>query len=142
MLPFQLLPTCLPRCPSQPLLSPCIPLFPARSLFSVHILCRRSFSIFFFSTNRFLHLLIPFLCPFPLGNCHLHPHSPVVAPSKEQGRYCSGSESSGMGHMKSVRSFLSSSLGSNIHFCHQHNGSNYPGDARSEICPLFPQVML
>lgn len=97
---------------------------------------------FFFSTNRFLHLLIPFLCPFPLGNCHLHPHSPVVAPSKEQGQCCSGSESSGMGHMKSVRSFLSSSLGSNIHFCHQHNGSNYPRDMRSEICPLFPQVML
>lgn len=53
-----------------------------------------------------------------------------------------GSETSGMGLHKVARSFSSPSPGSNTRLWHQCTGSNHPGDVRSEICPLFPQVML
>lgn len=65
-----------------------------------------------------------------------------LLPAKNKHNNVAGSKSSGMRHKKSVRSFSSSSLGSNIHLWHQCTGSNYPGDVRSEICPLFRQVML
>jgi len=143
VLPFQLLPTCLPRCPSQPLLSLCIPLFPACSLFSVHILCRRSFSVFFFSLPiAFCISSFPLCALFPwvIATCTLI--LPWLLPAKNKHNIVVDSKILRTGHMESVRSFASSSPGSNIHLWHQCMGSNHPGDVRSEICLLFPQVML
>lgn len=136
MLPFQLLPTCLPRCPSQPLLLPCIPLFPACSVFTVHIPCQRVFSIF--------SLLITFCIPSFLF-FSLFPGTLTLLrlfQQKNKHTIIVGSESLGKVYVKLVRNCSSSSLGSNICLWHWCMGSNYPGDARSEIYPLFPQVML
>lgn len=63
-------------------------------------------------------------------------------PAKNKHDVVAGPESSRTGHMKPVRTFMSLSPSSNIHWCHQCAGSNYPGAVRSEICPLFPQVVL
>lgn len=134
MLLFQLLPTRLPRCPSQPLPFPCIPLFPARSSFTAHIPCRRGSSLylFFFLPVSFCISSFPFCPLFSLGNCCLHPLPPVVAPSKkkdERGAVV-GSEPSGLGLHEVARSFSPPSPGSNIHWWHQCTGSGHPGDVK------------
>lgn len=137
MLPFQLLPTRLPRCPSQPLPSPCIPLFPVRSSFTARIPCRRGSSLyllFFFLPISFCISSLPFCPLFSLGNCCLHPLPPVVAPSKkkkknERGAVV-GSEPSGMGLHEVSRSFSPPSPGSNIQSWHQCTGSGHPGDVQ------------
>lgn len=136
MLPFQLLPTRLPRCPSQPLPSPCIPLFPARSSFTACIPCRRGSSLYlflFFSypfLSASLHsLFVPFF-PLVIAACTLF--LPWLLPAKkkkknERGAVV-GSEPSGMGLHEVSRSFSPPSPGSNIQSWHQCTGSGHPGD--------------
>lgn len=90
------------RCPSQPLLSPCISLFPARSSFTAHIPSRRGFSVF---SNKLLaaslHDLFAafFIFPLVIAECtsflQKNEHDTVV-----------GSETLGTGPYKVGREFL------------------------------------
>lgn len=133
-----------PRCPSQPLLSPCIPLFPARSSFTAHIPSRRGFSVLFlpiaccissFSFCAFFFPLVIAACTSFLQkkkNIYIYMRTILWW----------GLRPWELGHAKLVVSFSSSSLGCGICLWHWRTGSQYPGDVRSEIRPLFPQVTL
>lgn len=97
-----------------------------------------------FPTNCLLHLFILFLCPFfPLviaactsflqkKNIYIYMRTILWW----------GLRPWELGHAKLVVSFSSSSPGCGICLWHWHTGSQYPGDVRSEIRPLFPQVTL
>lgn len=96
-----------PRCPSQPLLSPCIPLFPARSSFTAHIPSRRGFSVLFlpiaccissFSFCAFFFPLVIAACTSFLQKkiyIYIYENNTVV-----------GSETLGIGPCKVGREFL------------------------------------
>lgn len=115
-----------------------------------HPMLKRRLSLFLFLFFLFYFLLPITFCISSFRFCALFPW--VIAtctlillwlpPPKNKHNIVAGSERLWMEHMKSVRSFSSSSLGSNIHLWHQCMGSNFPRDMGSKICPLFPQVTL
>lgn len=143
MLPFQLLPPCLRDAhPSLSFLlaSLCFQHVP-RSLHTSHLEGASLFFSYQLLAASLHSLFVPF---FSLGNCCLY----LLSPKKKyiyiymRTILWWGLRPWELGHAKLVVSFSSSSLGCGICLWHWRTGSQYPGDVRSEIRPLFPQVTL